>query len=135
MHERSRTIGVMKPIAPILKRIGLGLAALAFASAIWLPVVHLFFKRPVTEFRAASGISPMAAALAARHLKLWADPALREIELRRMRGSNAEWDFMSGRWRMSGCAIPAGRQLVWRPWTGLLTRRSPSKGTAACITS
>jgi hypothetical protein len=94
MHERSRTSGVMKPIAPILKRIGLGLAALAFASAIWLPVVHLFFKRPVREFRAASGISPMAAALAARHLKLWADPALREIELRRMRGSNAEWDFM-----------------------------------------
>jgi hypothetical protein len=64
------------------------------ASAIWLPCVHLFFKRPVTEFRASSGVSPTARALAARHLKLWTDPALREVELGRMRGSNAEWDFM-----------------------------------------
>lgn len=77
-----------------LKRIGLGLLAMIVASVIWLPCVHFFFRKPVTEFRAASGISPMAAALAARHLKLWTDPALRQVELRRMRGSNAEWDFM-----------------------------------------
>jgi hypothetical protein len=77
-----------------LKRIGLGLVALAIASVVWLPCVHWFFQKPVAEFRAASGISPMATALAARHLKLWTDPALREVELRRMRGSNAEWDFM-----------------------------------------
>ncbi len=79
---------------PLLQRTGLGLVALTIASAIWLPGVHLLFKRPVTEFRAATGISPIAKALAARHLKLWTDPALREVELRRMRGSNAEWDFM-----------------------------------------
>ena len=79
---------------PTMKRIGLGIVALAVASAIWLPCVHLFFKAPVAEFRTASGVSPKAQALAARHLKLWTDPASRELELRRMRGSNAEWDFM-----------------------------------------
>lgn len=81
-------------IKPLLKRIGLGVIALIIASAIWLPCLHLFFKQPIAEFRAPNGISPKAQALAARHLKLWTDPALREVELRRMRGSNAEWDFM-----------------------------------------
>jgi hypothetical protein len=32
--------------------------------------------------------------LAARHLRLWIEPKLREQELRKMRASNAEWDFM-----------------------------------------
>jgi len=77
-----------------VKRIGQGLVALMVASAVWLPCVHLFFRRPVTEFRTDGGISPMARALSARHLALWTDPALREVELKRMRGSNAEWDFM-----------------------------------------
>ena len=36
----------------------------------------------------------MTKTLAARQLKLWTDPVLLEVELRRMRGSNAEWDFM-----------------------------------------
>lgn len=79
---------------PFWIRIGLGLVALVVAGAIWLPCVHLFFKKPVTEFRTAIGVSPVGKALAARQLKLWTDPALREVELRRMRGSNAEWDFM-----------------------------------------
>ena len=77
-----------------LQRIGRGLIALTLASVLWLPCLHWFFQKPVTQFRAANGISPMAAALAARQFKLWTDPALREVELRRMRGSNAEWDFM-----------------------------------------
>lgn len=96
----------------VLKRIGAGVLALAAASAIWLPCIHLFFKKPVTMFRTTTGISPMAQALAARHLKLWTDPALREVELQRMRGSNAEWDFM-GRsflaWSLAniGLRVPA----------------------------
>src|SRR5262245_48970992 len=77
-----------------LKRIGFGIVALVVACGIWLPCVHLFFERPVTEFRAATGLSPKGKALAARQLKLWTDPASLEVELRRMRGSNAEWDFM-----------------------------------------
>lgn len=36
----------------------------------------------------------MARQLAARHLQLWTEPHQREQELRRMRASNAEWDFM-----------------------------------------
>jgi len=76
------------------KKMQAGLVMLVIASAIWLPCVHLFFKKPVTEFRSESGISSTAQALAARHLKLWTDPAAREVELARMRGSNAEWDFM-----------------------------------------
>jgi hypothetical protein len=78
----------------LLKRIRTGLVAMMIAGTIWLPCVHLFFKSPVTEFRTANGISPTAQALAARHLSLWTDPVSREVELRRMRGSNAEWDFM-----------------------------------------
>ena len=79
---------------PLSKRIGAGLVALVIASALWVPCVHLFFKKPVTEFRSAKAISPTAQGLAARQLKLWTDPASREVELARMRGSNAEWDFM-----------------------------------------
>ena len=72
----------------------MALAAFTIALGAWLPCLHLFFRRPVSEFYAARGISTEANQLAARHLRLWTDPASREMELRRMRMSNAEWDFM-----------------------------------------
>ena len=91
-----------------LKRIATGLAAWLVAAAIWLSCLHLFFARPAAAFRATAGLSPKARALAARHLQLWTDPALREQELRRMRASNAEWDFM-GRsflaWSLANMAL------------------------------
>jgi len=71
-----------------------GLAALLIATAIWLPCVHLFFVQKESRHRSASGLPPKARQLAARHLQLWTDPALRTRELERMRRSNAEWDFM-----------------------------------------
>jgi len=71
-----------------------GLAALGIATAIWLPCAHLFFVQKESRYRSASGLPPKARALAARHLQLWTDPALRTRELERMRHSNAEWDFM-----------------------------------------
>jgi hypothetical protein len=71
-----------------------GLAALAIALALWMPCLHLFFQRPAAEFCRAQGLSATARELAARHLRLWTEPARREAELRRMRASNAEWDFM-----------------------------------------
>ena len=77
-----------------LKRILPGIVALVIAAAIWVPCLHLFFQRPATDFCQAQGLSPKARELAARHLRLWTDPASREQELRRMRASNAEWDFM-----------------------------------------
>src|SRR5581483_8945012 len=73
---------------------GLALGALVVSAAVWLPCLHFFFRRPVSDFYVAAGISPKARELAARHLELWSDPASRQIELRKMRASNAEWDFM-----------------------------------------
>ncbi len=77
-----------------LKSAGLALCAFCLALAVWLPCLHLFFKKPVSNFYRQEGISPKARELAARHLRLWTDPALRSAELKKMRGSNAEWDFM-----------------------------------------
>ncbi len=77
-----------------LARAGLALATLAVATAIWLPCLHLCFRKPLSDFYRERGVSPKAKALAARHLRLWTDPALRREELKKMRTSNAEWDFM-----------------------------------------
>ncbi|HXR03867.1 MAG TPA: hypothetical protein VN836_04075 [Verrucomicrobiae bacterium] len=99
-----------------LQRILAGLAALMVAAVIWLPCLHFVFTRPVSAFRAEPGLSPEARQLAARHLQLWTDPALRETELKKMRVSNAEWDFM-GRgymvWSLANTALrdPASRPL------------------------
>ena len=97
-----------------IKRILAGLAALLVATLIWLPCLHFVFTRPVSAFRLDQGLSPEARQLAARHLQLWTDPALREAELKKMRVSNAEWDFM-GRsylvWSLANMALrdPASR--------------------------
>jgi len=76
------------------KRILIALCALGAASMLWLPSLHLLYTRPVSDFRSSGALSPRARQLAARHLELWTEPALLERELRRMRASNAEWDFM-----------------------------------------
>ncbi len=99
-----------------MKRILTGLAALVVAAIIWLPCLHLAFTRPLSEFRQDPGLSLKARQLAARHLQLWTEPALREQELKRMRASNAEWDFM-GRsylvWSLANMALrdPASKPL------------------------
>lgn len=77
-----------------LRTAGLGLAAFGLAAAIWLPCLHLFFRKPLANFYQENGVSPQAKQLAARHLQLWTEPALRQAELKKMRSSNAEWDFM-----------------------------------------
>jgi hypothetical protein len=71
-----------------------GLMAVVFAALIWIPCLHLFFAKPASAFHQPQGLSPRAKQLAERHLRLWTDPKLREQELKRMRASNAEWDFM-----------------------------------------
>jgi hypothetical protein len=99
-----------------MKRILAGLGALALAALIWLPCLHLLFTRPVSAFRRDEGLSPKARQLAARHLQLWTDPAAREQELKKMRLSNAEWDFM-GRsflvWSLANLSLrdPASKPL------------------------
>jgi hypothetical protein len=77
-----------------MKRTATGLIALMVAALIWLPCLHFIFARPVSTFRQPQGLSPKAVQLAARHLQLWTEPALRDAELKKMRASNAEWDFM-----------------------------------------
>lgn len=76
------------------KRVLLGMGAMVVAAAIWIPCLHFFFAKPASQFYQADGLSPQAQRLSAWHLKLWTDPQLREFELRKMRASNAEWDFM-----------------------------------------
>jgi hypothetical protein len=105
---KSRTAGILT-----------GLAALVVAAVIWLPCLHFLFARPLSEFRQDQGLSPKARQLAARHLQLWTEPALREQELKKMRASNAEWDFM-GRsylvWSLANMALrdPASKPLYLR---------------------
>src|SRR6185436_14473009 len=71
-----------------------GLIALLLACAVWVPCLHLFFTSRAENFHTHQGLSPKATQLAARHLRLWTEPKTREQELRKMRASNAEWDFM-----------------------------------------
>jgi hypothetical protein len=102
-----------------IARILAGLAALVVAAIIWLPCLHLLFARPLSEFRQDQGLSPKARQLAARHLQLWTEPVLREQELKKMRASNAEWDFM-GRsylvWSLANMSLrdPASKPLYLR---------------------
>ncbi|MHC4199877.1 MAG: linalool dehydratase/isomerase domain-containing protein [Planctomycetota bacterium] len=79
---------------PFRVRLGLAAASLLVGAAIWFPAVHLFFGDDADELVGREGISPWAKALAERHLALWEEPGLRAEELRKMRASNAEWDFM-----------------------------------------
>jgi hypothetical protein len=81
-------------ISKHFKKDCLALVALAMAAAIWLPCLHLFIRKPLSDFCQEEAVSPKARQLAARHLHLWTEPSLRQAELKKMRGSNAEWDFM-----------------------------------------
>lgn len=77
-----------------LRSIALVSSALAVATAIWLPALHLFYRPRVADFHTPEGVPPMARALANHHLRLWSDEAARAEDIQRMRWSNAEWDFM-----------------------------------------
>jgi hypothetical membrane protein len=69
--------------------------ALVVAAALWLPCLHFFYKPNLAAYRTEEGMPPRAAAIAARHLDLWSTPEARQHEIAKMRGSNAEWDFMA----------------------------------------
>lgn len=70
------------------------LAALALATAAWLPCLHLCFRPELADYLAPDGIAPRADGMAARHLALWRDNAVLPPEVLAMRESNPEWDFM-----------------------------------------
>jgi hypothetical protein len=88
------TLTMKQNLRTRLVEAAIGLVAVALATAIWLPCLHLFFRKPLSDFYQQEGISAEAKNLAARHLQLWTDPGLRQVELKKMRSSNAEWDFM-----------------------------------------
>jgi hypothetical protein len=77
------------------RRALLALGCLLLAALLWLPSLRVLFRPDLQTYRLPQGIAPRARALAERHLRLWSNPALRAEELRRMRRSNAEWDFMA----------------------------------------
>lgn len=63
------------------------------ATALWLPCVHLVVQ-PGGPLGVAASRTALRDALARRQLALWTQPARRAREIRAMRGTNAEWDFM-----------------------------------------
>ena len=81
-------------MASLPKRILAGLVALFLAGCIWVPCLHFLFATKATTFRGTTGLSSRGRELMTQQLSSWTDPALREWELRKMRASNAEWDFM-----------------------------------------
>jgi hypothetical protein len=83
----------MSALSPV-RRALVAAVSLLVAAAIWLPSVHLFFRPAHAEHAPSGPLSPRGDALLARQLALWEDPAERARVLERMRGSNAEWDFM-----------------------------------------
>jgi hypothetical protein len=91
------------------------LTALIAAGAVWLPCLHFFFARPASDFFQAQNLSPKAHALAARHLQLWTEPRSRDRELRKMRASNAEWDFMGRSFLVWSLANMSLRQPADKP--------------------
>ena len=79
---------------PLWKRLVLSCLAVLLAAAVWLPCLHLLFRVDVADYYRPEGVPPKAREIARFHLDLWTDPQKREREISRMRGSNAEWDFM-----------------------------------------
>jgi hypothetical protein len=77
------------------KKTALTFAVVILAACLWFPVIHLFFKKDISQYKSSHAVAPMAQALANTHLALWRDPKLRKIELDKMQYNNPEWDFMS----------------------------------------
>jgi len=100
---------------PFGRRLGLGLLSLVVGLAVWLPAIHFLFDPGPDEFLAERGVPPRAQALAARHLRLWSDPTLRQYEIQRMRVSNPEWDFMARTFLALSLAEIALRDPAERP--------------------
>jgi len=79
---------------PFWRRAVAAAVFLAVAAAIWLPCLHFLYAPDLRDYLSPGKVSPMARKLAARHLALWTDPALRAAEIGRMRARCQEWDFM-----------------------------------------
>lgn len=90
------------------------LGLLGVATCIWIPCMHLPFRRSIDRYRVEEGLSPIAQKLSATYLAVWEDPALRERELADMRRRNPEWDFMSRTYLVLALANMSMRESVGR---------------------
>jgi len=97
------------------RRLLLTLVALAVAAVVWLPLLHLFYRPTVSDYFAPQGVAPRARMLAERHLELWTNDDLRTRVVARMRGSNAEWDFMGRTFLVLALANLSLRDAALRP--------------------
>ena len=68
--------------------------SLAAAAILWMPFLHIFFKPRMDDYLSDTSLTCAAREISAHHLDLWLKPDLRVAEIAKMRGSNAEWDFM-----------------------------------------
>jgi len=82
-------------LAPLWKRAAVGVPAFLIAAVIWLAVLHLIFDPGLRGHLRGEPMPRLARQLAQRQIALWSDPHTRAIEIQKMRGANAEWDFMS----------------------------------------
>jgi hypothetical protein len=98
-----------------LNRVLIKILIFILAVIIWLPCLHVFYKPDIEEYYHQTGIPPKASMLAARHLKLWTDPVLREQELQKMQARNPEWDFMSRTYFVLSLANMAMRDPAYKP--------------------
>ena len=56
----------------------LGAISLVVAAAIWLPLLHFFFRPPLPPPKDESEVEPLASRLAAQQLYLWTDSDSRQ---------------------------------------------------------
>jgi hypothetical protein len=79
----------------VLKKWTGSFVAVLIAMLIWVPRIHFFYQPTIEEFFSTHSVPLKAGMLAARHLDIWTDPALRQQELQKMQARNPEWAFMS----------------------------------------
>lgn len=70
------------------------LVAMSVGLLLWLPVVHVFFAPQMQAYVHPTKMAPQVEKMLHYQLRHWRDPASRQKVLARLRGSNAEWDFM-----------------------------------------
>ncbi len=79
---------------PAKKRAVLGTLCLVIATAIWLPSMHLFFRKDLGLYFSKDRVAPKARQLATTHIRIWTDPNQLEQMTAKARSDNPEWDFM-----------------------------------------
>ena len=88
--------------------------ALAAASAIWLPSVHLLYTGGAGPVLHPQALSPKARGLTRRQLHIWATPVA-DADAVSMRATNAEWDFMARSFAVWSLANAALRDPAIKP--------------------